>query len=515
MNPAIYNRLQPFYWVNVMLRSQKVAAVFLWLLNQSINGRGLILSTIGMREKAFQHAWRGAKKVKAYKALTACLSKPRKLEDFPVIDKESYIYNHPISDLLADDYLDTFALFCSSGSSGRATYWPQLKSDYRLSSRALQTYLEACFHTHRKKTLMVVGLSLGSWVGGDHLSSVLKQCALQVPYPLTIFSPGNRYDEILEIIVQAENFADQIILAVCPSAIGHLKLLAESKNITLPWHKLRYLVLGEAFPETLRLSLQTPTAEPVLFSMYGSADTGALGVESSASIALRQLLLEYPALKTQLGITGDVPHFFHMCAPDAYLETIGNELCITRWQGVPIIRYNLHDQATLYNWQAIRAAVLNFKEAEGIRLAGIIQKSSAFLPPIIAIYGRADRCLILCGTNITENMIGSAVKAFALQPFLTGVYQARILYDEGRQYLSLDLEIKQGVLIDTAVDETIYRELVQQLGAVQPEFAEDWKQIYAEWDHDLDKRIIRLNYVTWPQFSKAIETGIKLSGIQK
>jgi phenylacetate-CoA ligase len=168
--------------------------------------------------------------------------------------------------------------------------------------------------------------------------------------------------EIIDIITDVEPRVDLIVLFLCPSYIRYLQLRAESLGKTLPLSKLRYMVLGESIPECMRMSLQAragvPPHEPFMLSSYASADTGMLGIESPSSVALRKLLTLNEGLAAELGFSQPVPHLFHYCAPDAYLETIDGELCVTRWQGIPIVRYNLHDRVRLYRWRTPRGAVL-------------------------------------------------------------------------------------------------------------------------------------------------------------
>jgi len=510
----------PTYWICVLLRFPRSLSLLLSFVRFGEAGDTLRQQSIGSLQQAYKLVRRARNTIPAYQRHLAI--NPDIVNQWgsvPLLDKANYIQRNNLADLLGQDYEQTYAIFRSSGSSGKATYWPQLKSSDNLSARALQAYLEACFSVHKKRTLVVVGLSLGSWIGGEHLAAQLKQAALMVPYPLTIFAPGNHYDEILEIVGKAEQFFDQIILAVCPSAIGHMLLLAQERSISLPLNKMKYLVLGEAFPESFRQGLQQRSgllaSEPIMFSMYGSADTGALGVESLYSVALRQLLLESPALREKFGIIGVVPHLFHACAPDAYLETVNEELIVTRWQGIPLLRYNLHDRVELYSWKITRQTVLalDSSSANETGLQELIASASPHFPPLLAVYGRADRCLILCGTNLTEGMLNATVKCLPLQTLLSGVYQARILYEQGRQYLALDIELQKGATISPAIDAHIYSTLVDELGKAQPEFADDWQHIYSNWDKDVQSRVLRIQYHKWPKLSEALSGNIKQAGI--
>ncbi|MCE0496910.1 MAG: hypothetical protein LV481_03040, partial [Methylacidiphilales bacterium] len=89
-----------------------------------------------------------------------------KFDQLPLTDKAAYLKQFPLQELVGDDFTQTFNIFSSSGSSGRAFYWPQLKSSHRASEARLKQLLESVFAVHQRKTLAIVGLALGSWIGG-------------------------------------------------------------------------------------------------------------------------------------------------------------------------------------------------------------------------------------------------------------------------------------------------------------------------------------------------------------
>ena len=452
--------------------------------------------------------------------------------DLPLTDKKNYILPYDYAQLRAPDAQTEFTLFRSSGSSGQAFFWPQLRKPYRQLVSGLRGMLEASFQIHKKRTIGIVGLALGSWVGGDCFSWSLKNLAMQVPYPFTVFSPGNHHDEIIEIIQKYDLFVDQFLILMCPSAIGHLQLKAKDKGITLPFYKLRYLVLGEPFPEQLRLSLQKQSGhECPILSLYGSADTGTLGVESPASAALRQLFCGNAALREAFQVPYPVPHFFHFVTPQTYIESINQELVITKWQGIPLIRYNLHDRAALYHWktlcQDIQSKVHTLSEDEGKLLKKVTQSShfcktswlvkkllgQPHLGDLISITGRSDASLILCGTNLTEEMLAEVMHAPALTSYITGQFYAKVAYQEGRQFLFFDIEVLNKMLLTPETEELLYHILIKKLGKVQPEFLQDWQNVYSAWDDQPEKRILKLSLHAWPALSKHAELKIKHRGI--
>ena len=477
---------------------------------------------LGRLEEAEAIASRAEQKVPAYRKFLAQQSWPRGMpfEARPHTDKQNYLLAFPYAELLGDDHKSAFTIFRSSGSSGRSFYWPQLKQTHQSSSVALRSFLERAFGVQRKRSLAIVGLALGSWIGGDYFSWALKSMALEAPYPFCVFSPGSRHEEIIEIARKAEGFADQILLFVCPSAIAHIQLRAEEMGDPLPLGKLRFVVIGEPFPESLRIGLQTRAglapSEPFMLSVYGSADTGVLGFESLPSVALRRLLSSNSALAERFGLGRIIPHFFHWCAADAYAESVDGELWITRWQGIPLVRYNLHDSVRFLGWRELQAAV---RAAESLRpeeepLRAAVCGAKTDLPDLLAITGRADRSLILCGTNLTESMLDAAVKSSELSHLLTGMYRARIVYEESRQRLEFDLEFRQNAPTDLTALDVVYKQLVQTLGQAQPEFLDDWRNVYCKWDHDPQKRILRLNCLRWPALSESTESQIKQRSVQ-
>ncbi len=273
------------------------------------------------------------------------------------------------------------------------------------------------------------------------------------------------------------------------------------------------------FAESLRASLQKRAGveddTPFLFSLYGSADTGTLGVESQATVALRKLLYRNNVLATELGIESPIPHFFHFLATDTFVETVDGNLCVTRWQGIPLIRYILYDRVSLYSWKELKQAVLTSKhlDSENETLIKILSEASEQLPDLLAVTGRGDKCLVLGGDNFTEYMLDAAVKCEELDEILTGAYRAQIICEEDRQYLAFDLEIRQSFSPNQVIIDRVYYSFMQSLGKLQPCFLACWQNIYSAWDNDPTKRILRLNFIPWPGLSELTKTSIKQRGI--
>ncbi len=477
--------------------------------------------TIGWKLQGKKVARRVQKEVSAYRRFLAerGLNSNVEFDQLPVTDKQSYALSYPYEELLGGDREKFLAIFRSSGSSGNPFFWPVLKPSSRLMPWSTRLFLEQSFAIHKRKTMVIVGLGLGSWLPGEHFSWGMKNVAMQVSYPFWVFTPGTNFQEIIEMVQRMDNLVEQIIILITPAAIPHLRLKAVELGQTLPLAKLRYVLLGEPFPESIRSYWQTEAGIPpeiaFMLSMYGSNDTGGLGVESLGSVAVRQLLEQNPALAEELGITPPIPLFFHAIAFDAFLEIVDGSLCITRWQGIPLVRYMVYDKVAFYSWQKLKQAILTSKHLPpgDNPWVDVVAKSANWLPNIIAVTGRSDSCLILNGITITEYMLDEAVRCAELQPILTGIYRARIIYEETRQHLALDLELNPDVIIDATTSDLVYHHLVKSLGRVEPVFLATWKNEYSHWDNDPDKRVFKIRLLPWPSLSQSTETSIKQRGI--
>lgn len=479
--------------------------------------------TLGAKQTAVKIAERALFVVPAYKQFLSDrgFQAQELFEQLPLSDKKNYVLAYPFEDLLAKDNEEIAAIFCSSGSSGNKFYWPQLKSHHQSSFVGVQRFLEDTFAIHQKKTLAIVAFVSGGWYGGESASWTLKNIAVNTPYPFLVYCPGNNIDEIIQIICKMNPLVEQIILLIAPSLLSYLHLKADQSKQSLPWKKLRYLVAAEPFPENLRILLQKRAGVeediPFMLSNYGSTDTGLLGRESVATVAMRKLLYHNHALASSLGIESPIPQFFHFIATDTFLENLDGHLCVTRWQGIPLVRYTIYDRVALYSWKELKQAILTSERLDSSDKPWIkiLSNASDRLPDLIAVTGRADGLVKLGGNTLTEYVLDEAVKSEELQEILTGLYRARIVYEEDKQYLALDLEIQPHVECNAVTMDQIYYSLVQNLGRLEPRFLDMWKNVYSAWDNNPKKRILQLNLVPWPNLSQTTETTIKQRGIAR
>ncbi len=245
--------------------------------------------------------------------------------------------------------------------------------------------------------------------------------------------------------------------------------------------------------------------DPVMASAYGAADTGVVAAESVSLIALRRLLRHVPALREAFALPDPVPNLYHVMAPDVLVEVVEGELVFTRWQGIPLVRYNLHDVGELFRWADARAAVAAAAPdlPETWRaLAALVLASPPGLPDVLAVRGRSDGTVFLSGTNIHEAMLVAAMEHPAIHRVASGIFQARVVEAEGRQRLRWEIELREGVAATPTLEDELYGILVRELGRLQPEFADDYDKVYRRLEMNRADRIFQIHLHPWPALSE-------------
>jgi len=438
-------------------------------------------------------------------------------EELPILTKDNFYAANPWREYLPkESYRDIYSILRSSGTTnadgtGRGFFWPQLRSHDIALGPQLQARLIETFQLDVRKTLVIVGLSLGSWAGGEQFSFIFKSLALQNGFPLVVFSPGNQHAEILELIDAIHQEVDQIIIALCPSAIFYLEKLAEQTGRILPLAKIAFLVTGEPFLEELRLDWARRAGrkghEPTILSVYGSADTGILGAESAPLIRLRQFLHAHPDVAHELGFAAaSIPNLYHMQPGEAFYEVVDGELVITRWQGIPLARYNLKDRVRLYSWPMLCQTLALADHGNAVLWSKLADQS---LSDVISVAGRAHGCLFLCGSNIFESMLEAVFSRSDLRDLSTGMFCVWTELDGGRQVLCWEVELKEGQAEPNELAiQQLHDQLVQLLGQEQPEFADDHETFYRPFEES-GLRIFRFIFTPAPRLSAMQRQAIK------
>ncbi len=436
------------------------------------------------------------------------LAKRLEWDEIPIVTKSSFYSRYPFYDVLPESNRGKIYTYQrSSGTSAsragngiaKGFFWPSLMESRDYLIGGFGEMLAQMLSKSNGQVLFIIGLSLGSWAGGENIGFVSKLSALDQTLPLTVFSPGNQHDEIIEMIDFAHEQYDRVIIACCPSAIYYILKAAENAGVRLPIEKISFMVTGEPFAEELRLELHRMSEGkrrfPAMFSVYGSADSGFSGIESTHLIDLRQSLLRNPAIGEALQLRpGSIPSFFHMYHRNQYFEVVDGELVVTAWQGLPLVRYNLEDSVQFFSWGEICDVMQAHADTDRQRKLWQFIADQPW-PGVAAVYGRSKGCLYLCGTNVFDSMLEEVVMgSAALDEHITGHFVVWVDGSKTQQQLHWQIELKDpAVANDPDFVDRIYYEFCESLGRLQPEFKEDYDKLYSK-ACSRDERVFQFHF---------------------
>ncbi|MGM9735544.1 MAG: hypothetical protein ACI3ZL_03950 [Candidatus Cryptobacteroides sp.] len=323
---------------------------------------------------------------------------PEHFTDLPLLTKKNYLLEYPLEELCRDKDLDNIHLIGSSSGFSKtgAVYWPKRPCDEAGYMKAIEKMFIDTAGIDRKKTLIVECLAFGLWIGGMQIAAAIRNIALSGKYRLTIATPGLDLKAAVDIIKSYHRLYDQVLIITNPSNIPLISVLTEDDEELCKGGKVSFPVVGEYFTETFREQVARSFGHPedapfVVWTGYGSADTGDLGVETASTIALRKYLHHHPELSKKLFGTTSTPMIL-AASGSAMFEIIDGNIVVTKDQFIPLVRYDTKDAG----------GVLSREDVRGIVPENICD---ALPESMIYVFGRADNAVIFYGTNLIINDI--------------------------------------------------------------------------------------------------------------
>lgn len=381
-------------------------------------------------------------------------SKIKSYSDFealPYINKKNYFYQYP---LLQTTWPGAYTkqglvMTATSGSTGKPTYFPRDQHlDWQYSVWA-EMFLK---NGPRGSTLLVDCFGMGVWIGGLITYQAFQMCALR-GYPVTVITPGINKKEIFHALkVLAPKF-DNVILAGYPPFIKDLidESTEEKINKNL---KIRLLFAAEGFNEQFRDYLAKKINIKDIFNntlnIYGSAELGAMAVETPLSILIRRIALQNPGLKEKFFANQKLPTLAQFNPHFCSFETQNGQILITAQNSCPLIRYKIGDNGQVYSFDMISRLF----ESSGINLDKEAKKINVKLCrlPFVAIYERSDFSTKLYGAIIYAEHIKEALQNKKLNGFLTGRFTMSTKTKKTlAQYLEINLEMKKNMNADKKI----------------------------------------------------------------
>lgn len=358
--------------------------------------------------------------------------------DLPLATKQNYLLQYPIEEVCWDASLDRCHIIgASSGfSKSGSVFWPKRPQDEEGYLRAIEAMLTEHYGIDRKRTLILCCMALGTWFGGMAITSALRVLATEGRLPITVATPGLNLAEATEIYARFHAGFEQCLWITNPSNIGLITSLLRQEDIIPPAGSCSFPVVGEYFSEATREAVarrygHSEGAPFVVWTGYGSADTGDIAVETAASIALRKFFHQRPALAQEHFGTDEVPMLLAP-SPAALVEIVDELIVVTKDQLVPLLRYNTADRGGLLSRSALAS------------LPGLPEHTLAALPEhILYVHGRASNAVVFYGTNLDIREIDRFLLELPQDMAYAGLFTICCTTENEVTHLDLNIMVEQ------------------------------------------------------------------------
>lgn len=375
----------------------------------------------------------------------------RTMTDFagvPPVDKKNYISQYSLEELCWDGTLKGKKLIytATSGSTGQPYYFPR---DAALEERimlSLEPYLRALSPGKAPPTtLAIVSFGMGVWIGGLIVYEAFRLLG-ERGYPVTVIAPGTNKKEIFEALLKLGPKYDQVILGGYPPFIKDVLDEAPLHGFDAAKRPLKLLFAAESFSETFRDHIMASAGggdpRTDMTNIYGSAELGAMAVETPASIAIRRRAVHDPGLYAALfGQTVKLPTLAQFHPEIVNFEAQDGELLLTGDNALPLIRYAIGDRGGILEHDQVMAAAESAAPGMLSEVAGIAGPHQPL--PFVYVYERADFSTKLCGAIIYAEHVRESLLAPALERELTGKFTMATRHDE-RQDQFLEIKVELG-----------------------------------------------------------------------
>lgn len=351
------------------------------------------------------------------------------LEQIPPMTKESYVDRWPLVTRLAGgSFSGANVVSRSSGSGGRARTWPRASAEHAVGADLYEPLMVDELHADRRDVLCVVAFAMGTWIAGTYTAAALAALA-ERGLRICVATPGIVVEEIVDVLKDlAPQFGATLVLGY-PPFVRTALTQARAAGVDLRALDVSCAYSGEGVTESFRDGIAALVGRPDeptrLLGVYGAADIGLIGTETSACVALRRAMATDPELLAELaGGQVSLPALFVTDSRHRHVEAEAGKLLFTVGGAMPLVRYDLGDGGTIVDGRLAR-------ERTGLPLPD----------RLIALRGRDDVSAMFYGINLYVEQFKEALQPLVADGTLTGRFTASVGDgDDGEPRLRLVVE---------------------------------------------------------------------------
>lgn len=390
----------------------------------------------------------------------------------PVIDKQNYLREYPLSALCLDgNMFSNRIISVSSGSSGVPFYWPRGEAQDDEGADMFGTIYDAIFQMDQKSTLLVICFSMGTWIAGS-FTTISSFGYASKKRPINIVTPGLEKGEAINAIKNLAAYYSQVVVVGYPPFVKDI--IEEGKRSGIKWPKLktRLLMAGEAFSEEWRdyvlklIHSKNPYYDSS--NIYGSADAGILGNETPLSVLVRRIYNHRSKMRQQIFGIDTLPSLVQYDPLRRHFEAVDNQLVFTTMAGIPLVRYNIKDTGGVLSFSDATNPIKE-RIAELAPQYGIVPEK--WQQPFVYLNGRKDFSVTIYAVNIYPENIKAALIDKHIQRWVTGRFtMATRNYSDMDQYFEINVELAKDFVVKAQHQALIEQIILEKLLKLNTEF---------------------------------------------
>lgn len=365
-----------------------------------------------------------------------------------LIDKKNYLSHYKFSDLIPEgSFVNASVISVSSGSSGKPFFWP--RGDYlELETTIIHELLfKDVFKIDKYSTLVINAYSMGMYVAGIFTNNAITRIALR-GYEMSLINPGISSDDVVRIVKEIGENYQQIVICGYPPFVKDIIEQGRVNGVNWKNHRLKFVFGAEAISEEWRQNLYKLAGVTDYyhssFNTYGSADLAMLGHETPFSIYIKKIITENLMLMESVFDHRSVVTLVQYHPTCKYFETVGGELICSGMGGMPLYRYNLHDEGRVYPFDEL----ISLFYSAGIDVVKLAREAgiSIWRLPFVVLFGKSDQTVTLYGLNVYPQTIRKGLEKDGLQAIVSARSSMETKYDTNQdQYIEILVELAPGV----------------------------------------------------------------------